>query len=75
MVPPFIKADDDWVEHDADDTPLQKQRTTTGVSTTWMACIFRRRIGLWQSMVYCAAVGYLLFYATSVIAEIDQFDK
>ena len=26
-------------------------------------------------MVYCAAVGYLLFYATSVIAEIDKFDK
>ncbi len=26
-------------------------------------------------MVYCAAVGQLPFYATSVIAEIDQFDK
>ena len=40
-----------------------------------VVCVFRRRIGLWQSMVYCAAGGYLLFYAQSVIAEIDQFDK
>ena len=38
-------------------------------------CVIRRWIGLRQSMVYCAAVGYLLFYVTSVIAEIDQFDK
>jgi hypothetical protein len=40
-----------------------------------VACVFRQRIGQRQSMVYCAAVGYLVFYAQSVIAEISQFDK